>query len=127
MASNSSEKVQIDKIKGKELPQKFSYLKDKVAIVKLDDYQPENIKNALKSIFELSTNESIPNKDLRNTLQAFQDSKSRNSGLKNLSSSIASMIFICYLHCSVFPAPQFRMESKPHSSLYSNRVPVNRA
>ncbi len=55
MSSNSSEskKVQFDKIKGKELPQKFNYLKDKVAIVKLDDYQPENIKNALKSIFEL--------------------------------------------------------------------------
>ena len=53
MASNSSDKVQLDKIKGKKLPQKFNYLKDKVAIVKLDDYQPENIKNALKSIFEL--------------------------------------------------------------------------
>ena len=55
MSSNTSksEKVQFDKIKGKELPQKFNYLKDKVAIVKLDDYQPENIKNALKSIFKL--------------------------------------------------------------------------
>ena len=55
MSSNTSEseKVQFDKIKGKELPQKFNYLKDKVAIVKVDDYQPENIKNALKSIFEL--------------------------------------------------------------------------
>ncbi|TFG00144.1 MAG: DUF362 domain-containing protein [Promethearchaeota archaeon] len=55
MSSNSSEseKVQFDEIKGKKLPQKFNYLKDKVAIVKVDDYQPENIKNALKSIFEL--------------------------------------------------------------------------
>lgn len=37
MASNSSnsEKVQLDEIKGKKLPQKFNYLKDKVAIVKL--------------------------------------------------------------------------------------------
>lgn len=35
------------------IPLKFDYKKEKVAIVKLDDYEPENIKRALKSILEL--------------------------------------------------------------------------
>ena len=40
-------------ITDKEIPQKFNYMKKKVAIVKLDDYQPHNIQNALKRVFDL--------------------------------------------------------------------------
>jgi len=35
------------------LPQKFNYKKNRVAIVKLDDYHPEKIKNALNKVIEL--------------------------------------------------------------------------
>ena len=35
------------------IPQKFNYKKNIVAIVKLDDYNPENIKNALNKVIEL--------------------------------------------------------------------------
>ena len=35
------------------LPQKFNYKKNRVAIVKLDDYNPKNIKNALIKVIEL--------------------------------------------------------------------------
>jgi len=36
-----------------DLPEKFLYKKDKVALVKLDDYEPENVKRALKSLIRL--------------------------------------------------------------------------
>jgi len=52
-SSSKSEKIHLDEIKGKELPQKFNYMKKKVAIVKLNDYNSENIKNALKSVIQL--------------------------------------------------------------------------
>ena len=51
--SSKSEKHHLDEIKGKELPEKFNYMKNKVAVVKLDDYEPKNIRNALKSVIEL--------------------------------------------------------------------------
>ncbi|MFX1394475.1 MAG: DUF362 domain-containing protein [Promethearchaeota archaeon] len=51
--SSKSEKRYLDEIKIKELPQKFNYMKNKIALVKLNDYHPENIKNALKSVIEL--------------------------------------------------------------------------
>jgi uncharacterized protein (DUF362 family)/Pyruvate/2-oxoacid:ferredoxin oxidoreductase delta subunit len=35
------------------IPQKFSYKKNRVAIVRLDDYHPENIRNALIKVIEL--------------------------------------------------------------------------
>lgn len=35
------------------LPKKFEYLKNRVAIVKLDDYKPENVSIALKSVIDL--------------------------------------------------------------------------
>jgi uncharacterized protein (DUF362 family)/NAD-dependent dihydropyrimidine dehydrogenase PreA subunit len=51
--SSKSEKHHLDEIKGKELPEKFNYMKNKVAVVKLDDYEPKNIRNALKSVIGL--------------------------------------------------------------------------
>jgi uncharacterized protein (DUF362 family)/NAD-dependent dihydropyrimidine dehydrogenase PreA subunit len=36
-----------------ELPEKFLYKKEKVALVKLDDYEPENVKRALQSLIRL--------------------------------------------------------------------------
>jgi uncharacterized protein (DUF362 family)/NAD-dependent dihydropyrimidine dehydrogenase PreA subunit len=40
-------------LKKEVLPQKFNYKKNRVAIVKLDDYNPENIRNALFKVIEL--------------------------------------------------------------------------
>ena len=37
----------------KKIPQKFNYMKNSVVIVKLGDYQPNNIKNALKDLIDL--------------------------------------------------------------------------
>lgn len=37
----------------KELPMKFNYKKNMVAIAAIDDYEPENVKNALKSLIQL--------------------------------------------------------------------------
>jgi len=47
------------------LPQKFNYKKNRVAIVKLDDYHPEKIKNALNKVIELLEIENyIDNKSI---------------------------------------------------------------
>ncbi len=51
--SSKSEKVHLKEIKAEIIPQKFDFKKNVVAIVKLDDYQTENIKKALKSVIEL--------------------------------------------------------------------------
>jgi len=40
-------------LKKEVLPQKFNYKKNRVAIVKLDNYNPENIRNALFNVIEL--------------------------------------------------------------------------
>ena len=40
-------------LKMEVLPQKFNYKKNRVAIVKLDNYNPENIRNALFKVIEL--------------------------------------------------------------------------
>jgi uncharacterized protein (DUF362 family)/NAD-dependent dihydropyrimidine dehydrogenase PreA subunit len=48
-----SKDIEASEITDKEIPQKFNYMKKKVAIVKLDDYQPHNIQNALKRVFDL--------------------------------------------------------------------------
>ncbi len=40
-------------VKSAELPKKFNYLKNKVALVRLDDYESEHVKNALIKMFEL--------------------------------------------------------------------------
>lgn len=45
----------------KKLPKKLDYKRSKVAIVKLDDYEPENVKKALKSLIQLLELESFFN------------------------------------------------------------------
>jgi len=55
MASESDKSKEIDlpSTQQNNLPKKFNFLKNKVALVKLNDYQPENIKNALEKIINL--------------------------------------------------------------------------
>jgi len=48
-----SKDIEARDIIDKNLPQKFNYMKNAVAIVKLDDYNPENIRLALIKIIEL--------------------------------------------------------------------------
>ncbi len=40
-------------IDSRAIPEKFNYKKNIIALVKLDDYEPENIRNALKKLIEL--------------------------------------------------------------------------
>ncbi|MHA1282029.1 MAG: DUF362 domain-containing protein [Promethearchaeota archaeon] len=50
----AKEKIkQLGEIQPKILPKKFEYKKNVVALVKLDDYNPENVKKALEKIFDL--------------------------------------------------------------------------
>ncbi len=55
MASESDKSKEIDLplTQQSTIPKKFNFLKDKVALVKLNDYEPENIKKALEKIVEL--------------------------------------------------------------------------
>jgi len=55
MASHSSKNENIDsyKMQNKVLPQKFNHMKNRVVLVKLDDYNPVNIENALKKVINL--------------------------------------------------------------------------
>ncbi len=48
-----SKDIEASDIIDKNLPQKFNYMKNAVAIVKLDDYQSQNVKIALKKVFDL--------------------------------------------------------------------------
>ena len=48
-----SKDIEVSEITDKEIPQKFNYMKNSVAIVRLDDYQPHNVKIALKEVFDL--------------------------------------------------------------------------
>ncbi len=48
-----SKNFQLNKSNNKKLPKKFNYMKNKVAIIKLDDYHPKKIKLALRSIIDL--------------------------------------------------------------------------
>ena len=48
-----SKDIEASEIADREIPQKFNYMKEKVAIVRLDDYQPHNLKIALKEVFNL--------------------------------------------------------------------------
>lgn len=55
MASESDEpeEVHMPMTQQSNLPKKFNFLKNKVALVKLNDYKPENIQTALEKIIEL--------------------------------------------------------------------------
>ena len=53
MVESKEKSVEKDIITNQDLPQKFLYKKKKVAIVKLDDYEPENVNKALKSLIKL--------------------------------------------------------------------------
>lgn len=48
-----SKDIEASEITDKKIPQKFNYMKNSVAIVKLDDYNPENIRIALIKVIEL--------------------------------------------------------------------------
>ena len=48
-----SKDIEASEITDREIPHKFNYMKGKVAIVRLDDYQPHNIQNALIEVFNL--------------------------------------------------------------------------
>jgi uncharacterized protein (DUF362 family)/NAD-dependent dihydropyrimidine dehydrogenase PreA subunit len=51
--NSKNENLQVNEINNKNIPQKFYYKREKVAIVKLDDYQSKNVHNALKKIINL--------------------------------------------------------------------------
>ncbi len=51
--STKTESSRTTAVKSAELPKKFNYLKNKVALVRLDDYEPDHVKNALLKVFEL--------------------------------------------------------------------------
>ena len=53
MVESKEKSVEKDISTNQDLPQKFLYKKEKVAIVKLDDYEPENVNKALKSLIKL--------------------------------------------------------------------------
>ena len=63
--SSKIEQNKLQRIKEKNLPQKFNYMKNKVVILKLDDYIPEEINKALRSIIEmLGIKEYFANKSI---------------------------------------------------------------
>ena len=51
--SSKIEQNKLQRINEKNLPQKFNYMKNKVVILKLDDYIPEEINKALRTIIEI--------------------------------------------------------------------------
>lgn len=51
--SSKIEKNTLDEIKEKPLPQKFNYMKNKVVVLTLDEYLPEEINKVLRSIIEM--------------------------------------------------------------------------
>ena len=48
-----SRDIDVSEINNEEIPHKFNYMKNKVAVVRLDDYQPHNVQNALIEVFNL--------------------------------------------------------------------------
>lgn len=53
LVESKEKSVEKDISTNQDLPQKFQYKKEKVAIVKLDDYEPKNVNKALKSLIKL--------------------------------------------------------------------------
>ncbi|MHA1437388.1 MAG: DUF362 domain-containing protein [Promethearchaeota archaeon] len=52
-SSSIEDNIKVEKLTESDIPKKFNYMKNKVAIVKLDDYNSESISNALKELIKI--------------------------------------------------------------------------